>query len=90
MKLLLISGLMFGILACGLALVGAQEKRAVVQQGGECSVNITGNNNTTASLVCNGSTSHPGQCVRLARAKRRKWSPKSVQQPTSSSAIKTR
>jgi hypothetical protein len=45
---------MFSILARDPALVSAQEKKAVVQQAGDCSVNITGNNNTTASLVCSG------------------------------------
>lgn len=53
MKLLIISCLIFGILACTPALATAQEKKAVVQQAGECSVNIAGKNNT-ASLVCNG------------------------------------
>ncbi len=54
MKLLVICSLIFGILGCGPALASAQDKSAVVQQSGDCSVNITGNNNTTASLVCNG------------------------------------
>jgi hypothetical protein len=54
MKALILSSLMFSILACDLASARAQEKRAVVQQAGDCSVNITGNNNSTASLVCNG------------------------------------
>jgi hypothetical protein len=53
MKLLVICSLVFGILGCGPALASAQDKSAVVQQAGDCSVNITGNNNTTASLVCN-------------------------------------
>jgi K+/H+ antiporter YhaU regulatory subunit KhtT len=54
MKALILSSLMFSILACDLASARPQEKRAVVQQAGDCSVNITGNNNSTASLVCNG------------------------------------
>jgi hypothetical protein len=54
MKALILSSLMFSILARDPALLSAQEKKAVVQQAGDCSVNITGNNNTTASLVCNG------------------------------------
>jgi hypothetical protein len=54
MKLLAICSLIFGILGCGPVLASAQDKSAVVQQAGDCSVNITGNNNTTASLVCNG------------------------------------
>jgi hypothetical protein len=31
-----------------------QANTAIVQQAGDCSVNITGNSNSTASLVCNG------------------------------------
>jgi hypothetical protein len=52
MKLLAIPGLVLGLSFP--ALTAAQEKGTTVQQAGDCSVNITGNNNTTASLVCNG------------------------------------
>jgi hypothetical protein len=42
------------ILSFGTSLAFSQAKAPVVQQAGDCSVNITGNNNSTASLVCNG------------------------------------
>jgi hypothetical protein len=43
-----------GILLCFCtSLVFSQTKPPAVQQAGDCSVNINGNNNTTASLVCN-------------------------------------
>src|SRR5208283_4266435 len=51
MKLLVILGLALGL---GWSVAFSQVKAPVVQQAGNCSVNITGNNNTTASLVCNG------------------------------------
>jgi hypothetical protein len=51
MKLFRILGVLLGL---DTSLVFSQAKAQVVQHAGDCSVNITGNNNTTASLVCNG------------------------------------
>jgi hypothetical protein len=44
-----------GFLLCHvISLAFPQAMAEVTQHAGDCSVNITGNNNTTASLVCNG------------------------------------
>jgi hypothetical protein len=51
MKHLGILATLLGLCTCQ---VLSQTKAQVVQQAGDCSVNIAGNNNTTASLVCNG------------------------------------
>ena len=51
MKLFRTLGAVLG-LSTSLAL--PQTKAQVTQQADNCSVNITGNNNTTASLICNG------------------------------------
>jgi|ERR1035441_1457698 hypothetical protein len=51
MKLFVLFGLKLGV---GTLLAFAQAKAPVVQNAGDCSVNITGNNNTTASLICYG------------------------------------
>lgn len=49
MKLFRILGMSLG---CGGSLLFSQASSPVVQHAGDCSINITGNNNTTASLVC--------------------------------------
>lgn len=51
MKLFRILGTLLGL---GMSPVFSPAQAQVVQHAGDCSVNITGNNNTTASLVCNG------------------------------------
>ncbi|MGD1210941.1 MAG: hypothetical protein ABR973_06240 [Candidatus Acidiferrales bacterium] len=58
----------FAFFALGLVGLGTpvafSQSRPVVQQAGDCSVNITGNNNTTASLVCNGIDQKLAQQIR--------------------------
>lgn len=54
MRLLTLVVLIFEILGGCAAQAYTQDKAApIIQQAGECSVNVSGNNNTTASLVCN-------------------------------------
>jgi len=50
MKILVIFGL---VLSFSTPLASSQDRTPLLQQAGNCSVNISGNNNT-ASLVCNG------------------------------------
>src|ERR1700733_5676999 len=51
MKTFRLLGILFWLCASPLF---SQTKPQAVQQAGDCSVNIAGNNNTTASLLCNG------------------------------------